>query len=373
MFKIAILGPLQQQASALSTQFSPLYVLYDDRIDVRYRDEMNSSGTVVYKKYSESDAGKELFVLRELLREVAPTVIYANGFRHLWMVGLMIREPGLFPKRPIILVTSHNSWSWQNAFKRIAMGLSCHLLADGIVTLGSFQERWLRKLGLSRLRMRTIPNAVNVDQFAPAGPADYFAGIFTEKTNFPVLVNIANINKSKGQDVLIRSVSLVKKQIESVRLVLLGSYSANLPYASYLRGLIAELGLDKNVFLLGKVDHGQIPWALRSSDISIISSWSEACPFILLESLAVGKVTISTAVGGIPDIIKDGYNGFLVDPGDSNAMADDILKVSRDASLRMSIEERARTAAIDKYSFDVIGSENKDFLLSIMRRRKHSS
>jgi glycosyltransferase involved in cell wall biosynthesis len=158
----------------------------------------------------------------------------------------------------------------------------------------------------------------------------------------------------------------VRKEINSVRLVLIGNYSPISPYVRYLNDLIAELGLETNVYILKNVNHCQIPRILRSSDISVISSWNEVCPFILLESLSVGKATISTAVGGIPDIIKSEFNGFLVPPGDIKAFADCIFKIINNPALTMSIEKQARISAIENYSHDVIGRAHKDFLTSII-------
>jgi glycosyltransferase involved in cell wall biosynthesis len=373
MYKVAVLGTLQQQVDALSTQFRPIYMLFNDKIYARNKDEMISSDLIIHKKYSALNVKQEIFILRKLLKDISPDVIYTNGFRDLWMVGLLIREPGLLPRKPILLVTSHNSHAWQKASKRFMMALSCHILADGIFTLATYQENWLRDLGISPLKMRTIPNAVDIKQFTPVGQRDFFADIFTEADNFPVIVNIANINRSKGQDVLIKSISLVKKEINSVRLVLVGFNFPNSPYDRYLKNLIAESGLERNVYILGNVDHTQIPRALRSSDISIISSWDEVCPFILLESLAAGKVTISTAVGGIPDIIKNEFNGFLVHPGDIKAFADYILKAINNPPLKMSIEKQARSSAVENHSYDVIGSKHKDFLTSILRYKKYSA
>src|SRR4030042_5631187 len=372
MPRVAILGALKQQADALSTQFRPVYVLFKDEYFISDKDEMVSSDSVKYNKYSALNVKQEIIILRKLLKEISPDVIYANGFRYLWMVGLLVREPGLLPSKPIILVTSHNSWAWQRASKRFMMTFYSRIFADGVFTLATFQENWLRRLGISPLKIRTIPNPVDINQFAPIGTRDYFIDLFPGNTNFPIIVNVATINQSKGQNILIKSISLVKKDIGSVRLVLIGNYSPRSSYYRYLKNLISGLDLEENVFILGNVDHGQIPRVLRSSDISAISSWNEACPFILLESLSVGKVTISTAVGGIPDIIKDEFNGFLVHPGDIKGFADCILKVIHSLSIKMSVEKQARISAIENYSYDVIGREHKDFLTSIMLHKKCS-
>ena len=372
MCKIVVLGQAQQLAEALGTQFGHVTVLINDNAFIRNKDEMISNERVTYKKYAAKNVIQEILILRNLLNNMSPDVIYINGFRHLWIVGFLVREPGLLPRKPILLVTSHNSWAWQKASKRYMMALLCKLFADGIFPLASFQENWLIKLGISPLRMRMIPNAVDINQFSPEGTRDFFIDISPENTNPPIIVNVANIHQTKGQDVLIKAICLVKKEICNIRLVLIGNNSPNSPYDKYLNELIAEFDLETNVVILGNIDHIQIPRVLRSSDIVTISSWNEVCPNILLESFSVGKVAISTAVGGIPDIINNEINGFLVDPGHVEGFADCIFKVLNNPSLKISIEKKARISAIDNFSYDVIGREHKDFLTSINQHKNYS-
>jgi len=372
MNKIAILGPLKQQAESLKTQFNNIFVLFNDQSYIRNKYEMITSDRIIYKAYSAHSLRQEIKHLHKLLKEISPDVIYANGFAQLWMVGLLIREPGLLPRRPITLVTSRNSWAWQNSSKRFAIALSCHLIPDGIFTLANFQENWLRKFGVSYSKIRTIPNAVDVEQFTPVGLTDYFAEIFSENENYPVIVNVANISKLKGQDVLIKCINEVKKKENNVRLVLIGKQYPGSKYDRFLKSLIAKYHLENNVYILGNIDHRKVPMVLRSAHISAISSWNEVCPNVLLESLSVGKVTISSRVGGIPDIIRNGANGFLINPGDIKGFADCILDVANNPSLKMSIEKEARISAIANFSYDVIGREHKNFLTSLIGSKKYS-
>jgi glycosyltransferase involved in cell wall biosynthesis len=369
MCKIVILGPLQQQVEALGTQYRQVYDLYNDEVFVRNKNEMISSDRVIYRKYSAINARQEIVNLQKLLKEISPDVVYANGFRELWIVGFLKHIPGLLPKKPVVLVTSHNSLAWQKASKRLMIALSCYLFADGIFALATFQENWLRKYGISPRKIKKIPNAVDIEEFSPTGPSNCFADIFQEVENYPIIVNIANVERLKGQDLLIRSVNQIKKEINTVRLVFIGEQGYDLQHEQLLKKLIAEYGLEKNVFFLGNVDHNLIPGFIRSADLTVISSWNEVCPFTLLESLSVGRVTISTAVGGIPEIIKDKINGFLVNPGDVQGFVDCILNISNDPSLRMSIEKKARLTAIENYSYSIIGKEHKDFITSIMQNK----
>src|SRR4030065_2267112 len=275
MYKIAILGAIQQQAEALSTRCSPIYVLFNDMVYFRNKDEMVSSDKVIYKRYSAHNTKEEISILYRLLKEISPDVVYTNGFGQLWMVSLIIHEPGWLSTKPIVLVTSHNSLAWQTAYKRFMMALFCHFLADGIFTLATFQEKWLRKLGISHQKITTIPNAVDIEQFTPVGSRDFFAGIFSEYKNSPIIVNIANMDQFKGQDTLIKCIDKVKYEENNVRLVLMGIQYPDSKYNRLLKNLIIEYGLKKNVFILGKIDNSQIPEVLRSSNISVISSRNE--------------------------------------------------------------------------------------------------
>jgi len=120
---------------------------------------------------------------------------------------------------------------------------------------------------------------------------------------------------------------------------------------------------------VGDIAHQQVIELVSSCDISLISSRSEVCPYAVLESLSTGKITIATAVGGIPDLIQDQYNGFLVKPGDYRGFAECILKVLHDQSLRMFIEKNARKSAESNYSYQIIGEKHREFINTLMQKR----
>ena len=370
--KIAILGPLQQQAEALATQFKKIYVFFNDLAYIRNKGEMTSSEKIHYKAYSAHNFKQEIICLHNLLKEISPSVIYSNGIMQLLAIQPIIHKSGIFRRKPLVLVTSHNSWAWQKASKRFLIALSCNFFADGIFTLATFQEKWLRRLGIPPFKIRTIPNAVNTQLFAPGGQTNYFDRAFLKANNFPIIVNIANITQFKGQDVLIKAIHIVKKKIKDVRLVLMGNQNKGDQFVQYLKNLVNEYCLNQNVLILGDTEHCQIPAVLSSSDISVVSSWNEVCPFVLIESLSVGKVTVSTKVGGIPDIIKNKVNGFLVHPGDVKGFSDCILTVLNNQSLKIAVENNARISAVENYSYDVIGKKHKDFLISIICYKKLS-
>jgi glycosyltransferase involved in cell wall biosynthesis len=101
-----------------------------------------------------------------------------------------------------------------------------------------------------------------------------------------------------------------------------------------LEGRAAELGLDSRVEFLGALGRDEVLALFRSADAAILSSAWENFPHSVVEALAVGTPVIATAVGGVPEIVRDGENGLLVPPGDPAALAEAIRRFFAEPELR---------------------------------------
>jgi len=85
----------------------------------------------------------------------------------------------------------------------------------------------------------------------------------------------------------------------------------------------------------------------------VVPSWTEAFPLVIPEAMAAGLPVIATAVGAIPDFVKDGEDGFLVTPKVSSALADRICRLLGDEGLRRRISERVRARAPREFAIEV--------------------
>ena len=361
MLNICVISNMQQQAEALGTQFQPIHVLFNDRVFTRNLSEMKSYERIIYRTYSAASKKQEIVEIRRMINQISPDAIYVNSFPHLLMAGINNKISKSFSKKPVILATSHTPQSWESASKRIIMAFLLGMFADGIFTLAQYQENRLRKMGISPKRIKTISNAVDVEQFYPN-----IDKVLMNPPDSPILINVAKISPRKCQETLIRAIKPIKRDFPRVRLLFTGSQYSDKSYGNFLENIIIENGVGQNVNFIGKIEHNQIPQLLRTADISLLSSLSEVCPFSVIESLATGLVTIATSIGGVPDLIDNNSNGFLVKPKDYSGFADIIIKVLRNPALKQEIEKNARDSAQKYFSYQVIGQKHKEFLLSIL-------
>jgi len=158
------------------------------------------------------------------------------------------------------------------------------------------------------------------------------------------VLSIANVLPGKGLCVLIDA--LCRLPTESWRLQIVGSLTMDRPYVDRLRGLIARAGLATHVCLVGTVPNARIPEYLVRSHLLVVPSHYEALGIAYLEAMRFGLPVIATTAGGAHEIVGHGREGFLVVPGDADALTRHLrlLIADRELLLRMGLAARRRAA-----------------------------
>jgi glycosyltransferase involved in cell wall biosynthesis len=176
-------------------------------------------------------------------------------------------------------------------------------LADRIVV----PSRYLRDVfGRHGYPVREIPNVIDPDGFR-----------FRERWRLrPRLVSVRNLESHYGVDTILRAFALVRAQWPDASLVVAGQGSQAEP----LRRLAGELG-DRGVRFVGRVEPERMPELLDSADIMLNASFVDNQPVTLLEAMAAGLPVVTSAVGDIPSLVRDGETGRLVPARDPAAMA----------------------------------------------------
>jgi len=149
----------------------------------------------------------------------------------------------------------------------------------------------------------------------------------------PLLAFAGRLGPAKALEVALAALV----ELEDVTLLLAGDG----PERAALERRAGELGVGGRVRFLGALGRHEVLELFRAADASVLSSAWENFPHTLVEALAVGTPIVATAVGGVPEIVRDGENGLLVPPGDPAALAAALRRYLGDAEL----QERLRAAA----------------------------
>ena len=112
-----------------------------------------------------------------------------------------------------------------------------------------------------------------------------------------------------------------------------------------MRRRAREAGLEAQVVFAGLVPYERIPEELRGADVFALPSLQEGLPLSLLEAMASGLPVVASAVGGIPAVVRDGDDGFLVPAGDVAALGAALVRLANDPVRRARLGEAARRAA----------------------------
>jgi glycosyltransferase involved in cell wall biosynthesis len=116
-----------------------------------------------------------------------------------------------------------------------------------------------------------------------------------------------------------------------------------------------ELGIARNVLFLGYQD--DVAPFYAAFDALVLPSANEGTPVSAIEALAGGRPVVATRVGGVPDVVRDGIDGFLVEPGDVDAVADRLARLAADGELRRQMGKAGRERVLARYSVERLVDE----------------
>ncbi len=188
--------------------------------------------------------------------------------------------------------------------------------AHGVVAVSQPLAEEARALGARRVKV--VPNGLNRDLFAPASrpAARAELGLPLEDR---LLVFVGRLTPVKGPDLVLEALA----RLPRVRLVMVGGGSME----HRLKELAQRLGITGRVIWAGPQPHHKVPRYLAAADALVLPSRSEGDPNAVLEALGCGRPVVAAAVGGVPQVVREGDNGALFPPGDSQAMAQAIERV----------------------------------------------
>ena len=263
-----------------------------------------------------------LFHLVRLLRRHKVDVVNAHYlaeyFLHLVIAARLLRVP--------IVVSVHGADVDRYARVRPAQRLLLRLIvrgADRIVACSAaMAEQTARVFPRARAKITHVHNGLVLEDLAaPTTPA------VTPAT--PFVLSVCRQVAKKGTDTLLRAFEQVHRQMPHVGLVVIGDG----PELDKHRALAESLGIERAVSFLGDRSRDEILPFFSACSLFVLPSRAEPFGLVLLEAAYYQRPIVCTAVGGVPEIITDGVNGFVVPPDDPETMATKIATLLRDPGL----------------------------------------
>ena len=211
--------------------------------------------------------------------------------------------------------------------------------SDAVTTVSG----WLREETRRLLRIE-CPIEVIHNFFEPKTPARTRDEVRRELglRDEAMIVHLSNLRPVKRIDLLLETAARIQPQTAFKLVILAGGDFA--PYA----GLVERLGLGDRVVVRKSVF--EIEDYLQAADLGLFTSASESFCLGLLEAMSFGVPSVSTAVGGIPEVVMDGESGILVETAEAEALAGAVESLLHDPERRRAYGRAAQRRAVEKFS-----------------------
>lgn len=280
--------------------------------------------------------------LKRLLSQLKPDLIQTHAVKS----HFLTRLSGLQHSVPwIAFHHGYTSTTWRTGFYNELDRWSLKAASQVITVSHAFLEQ-LRSKGICTEKVRVIHNAVppvhSPDHFNTSG-VDALRASLGIPVGQKVILSVGRLSKEKDQASLVEAMNELRDSF-SPYLLILGEG----PEQKTIVERVRALGLTSRVILMGQQNHIQPFYAL--ADVVVISSRSEGSPNVLLEALAAGVPLVTTAVGGITEMVKDGEHALIVPYGDKRQMASSIERILADTDMSRSLVERGKTLVRTRFS-----------------------
>jgi len=245
-----------------------------------------------------------------------------------------------------VIVSRRDMGFWYTPMQLAALRIS-NLFVDRMVANSIAVKKNASKCeGISEDAIDVIYNGHDSYRFeTPLSPD--FRKVHGIGAKDPIVGMVARLAPIKRQSDLIKAFALVLEKHPNAHLVFLGEGET-----SSIEGLARSLKIEERIHLTGNLID-VIP-IIKHFTIGVLCSDSEGLSNAVIEYMGCGIPTICTDVGGNPELIKDGVNGFLIELGNINALADRITMILSDPSLARRLGEKAKETILDNFSTEIM-------------------
>jgi glycosyltransferase involved in cell wall biosynthesis len=323
-------------------QFSPVCICLGDPVGSHLEARVQQLGVPLY--FLGKGDTMSLAVLRKLdalFRQYRPVVVHTHLLALNYAYPLMIRY-----RTPARVYTVHSLAEKDVGLRTapIVRALAFRYRVGRVVPVAIAEEV---RVSIQKVYGYTnpplIPNGIPTDEYAPdPDKRTQWRQTHGIEPHATVLVHVGRFAPPKNHALLVQAFAQVRADAP-LYLLLVGGGELE----SAVREQVAGVGLQERVRFLGiRADVADI---LRASDVFVLSSRWEGNPMSVMEAMAAGLPVVSTAVGGVPELVREGETGLLVPSEDAGALAQALQALVDDPAQRQAMGDAARQRAVARF------------------------
>lgn len=308
----------------------------------------------------------------DFIRTVRPDVVHAHNMNYFSPVhaDALFKAAGAAGV-PVVL-TAHNVWEdelWEEISKLSGSW-------NGVIAVSDFIKRELEASGYPPECITVVHHGIDLGRFRRPSADDLkrTLNLYPQFKGRRVIFHPARMKMEKGCHVSVKAIDLVRREFPDVLLVMAGTEKAvdwnrhHQEHVSLINSLIDQLGLNENV-LIRFFSWEDMPAVYQGSEFCIYPScFQEPFGLVMLESMACGRPVVVSRAGGMPEVVSDGVNGFLVEMEDFESLARRCLELLRDRNRTRLMGEAGRQMVYRKFSKEVMVENTLEVYRRVVER-----
>ena len=335
------------------------------------------SGTLGEKLIQEgypvfSELARHRFDLRtgvrlwQLMRSQNVKILFIvnQPFTQLW--GVLC---GMLARVPVRMTAIRSTGKINRIHRRLFLNRLTFPWIQSVTVLSETHKKYLfEKEKIPLLKMQVVPNGVDLKRFSVNGKYESLRPSFGIPFQEPVVGIVAMLRPEKNHALFLRVAAKVLRSIPPVHFLVVGDG----PERDPLQALAKSLGIETQVRFVGA--RNDIPQVISLFDVAVLCSHPvvETLSNAVLEYMAAAKPVVATRVGSLEEQIGEGKTGYLVEPGDEEAMAERILKLLQDKALAREMGAAGRRKAEAQYSLEVMMARTESLFEKLLNEASQS-
>lgn len=310
-------------------------------------------------------------IFEDYIYEFNPHIIHCHNMHyfsevHIRTLQQLAKERGI----PIIL-TAHNVWD-----DLLFLELTLKIKWAHIIAVSHYIKKELIGAGCNDKKITVIHHGIDTDRFKANINTRRLRNKYPKLRDRRVIFHPARIGLAKGCDVTLKALKIVRERFPKVLLVMAGAKNIidwgahQQKDIAYLVGLVKTFRLERYA-LIDAFTLDEMAQLYGVAEVCMYpSSVGEPFGLTMLESLSASRPMIVTDAGGMPEIIQDGINGFVIPVKDFEALASRVIQLLTDEKLKHRFGYTGRQMVLSHYSKEIVTKNNIEVYKNVLRNRR---